>query len=86
VALSRAACLRWRNRQRSLGRAFRLPKAEIARLDMWAAAKFGATTITITHDMFVADTLEEIRMLLPPGLCCFGRRDSDDPVIVEVWL
>jgi hypothetical protein len=25
-------------------------------------------------------------MLLPPGFCCFGRRDSDDPVIVEVWL
>jgi hypothetical protein len=39
-----------------------------------------------TNDMFVADTLREVRALLPPGLFRMPRQESDDPVIVEVWL
>lgn len=39
-----------------------------------------------TNDMFVADTLDEARALLPIGLLCFKRDLSDDPVIVETWL
>lgn len=45
-----------------------------------------ATTVQLTHDMFVADTLAEIRSLLPPGLMRLDRFPEDDPVIVEVWL
>jgi len=39
-----------------------------------------------TNDMFTADSLEELRMLLPPGLVCLGRNPSDDPNIVETWI
>jgi hypothetical protein len=39
-----------------------------------------------TADMFVAETLDEVRALLPPGLVYFPRRRGDDPVIVETWL
>jgi hypothetical protein len=41
---------------------------------------------TPTNDMFVADSLDEVRALLPPGLYCLERLPEDDPVIVEVWL
>jgi len=34
----------------------------------------------------LADTLEAIRAMLPPGLVCIPRYVDDDPVIVEVWL
>jgi hypothetical protein len=40
----------------------------------------------VTKDMFVADTLDEVRALLPPGLHRLPRYENDDPVIVEVWL
>jgi hypothetical protein len=40
----------------------------------------------MTHEMFVADSLVEIRMLLPPGLARIPRYENDDPVIVECWL
>lgn len=33
-----------------------------------------------------ADTLEQARAYLPPGLACVGRDPSDDDVIVESWL
>jgi len=35
---------------------------------------------------WVADTLEEIRAGLPPGLRNIGRHDSDNPAILEVWI
>jgi hypothetical protein len=34
----------------------------------------------------IADTLEELRDKLPPGLSRLQRDPNDDPVIVEVWL
>lgn len=34
----------------------------------------------------LANTLEEARLLLPLGLFNMGRHDSDDQVIVEVWV
>jgi hypothetical protein len=34
----------------------------------------------------LADSLEEARELLPPGLHCLGREPEDDPVIVETWI
>jgi hypothetical protein len=37
-------------------------------------------------DMFTAETLQELRALLPPGLTCFARDPSDGPVIVECWF
>ena len=39
-----------------------------------------------TQDMFVADSIDEVRALLPPGLVCFVRAPSDDLCIVESWL
>lgn len=39
-----------------------------------------------TNDMFVADTIEEVRALLPPGLTRMARTPSDDVRIVESWL
>jgi hypothetical protein len=40
----------------------------------------------MTNDMFTADSLDEIRALLPPALMRIPRYASDDPVIVECWL
>lgn len=39
-----------------------------------------------TNDMFTADTLDELRRLLPPGLFCLLREPDDDPKIVETWI
>jgi hypothetical protein len=39
-----------------------------------------------THDMFTADSLAELRALLPAGLICVPRMPWDDTKIVEVWL
>jgi len=41
---------------------------------------------TMTNDMFVADSLDEVRALLPPGLYCLLPQFDDDPVIVEIWI
>lgn len=40
----------------------------------------------MTNDMFVADSLDELRAWLPPGMSRMSRFPADDPVIVEVWL
>jgi hypothetical protein len=34
----------------------------------------------------IADTLEELRGLLPPGLVRISRAEQDDAVIVESWF
>ncbi len=34
----------------------------------------------------IADSLDEIREMLPPGLSWLDRNPADDPVIVETWL
>jgi hypothetical protein len=39
-----------------------------------------------TTDMFTADTLVELRAMLPPGLICFQRSRDDDSAIVECWI
>jgi hypothetical protein len=55
--------------------------------DHFVARKFLVTTVTQpTTDMFVADSLEELRSLLPHGLHRLPRFEHDDPKIVEVWL
>jgi len=46
----------------------------------------GVSAVTISHEMFTADTLDELRALLPPGLYRIHRFEQDDPKIVEVWL
>jgi hypothetical protein len=48
--------------------------------------KIGAGTFSPTDDVTLADTLDEIRKNVPPGLYCLGRYADDDPCIVEVWL
>ena len=39
-----------------------------------------------SDDHHVADTLDEVRTMLPRGLVRFPRDAADDPVIVESWL
>ena len=46
----------------------------------------GVNAVTMTHEMFMADTLDELRKLLPAGLYRIHRYEQDDPMIVEVWL
>ena len=46
----------------------------------------GVSIVTMTDEMFTADTLDELRALLPPGLYRIHRFEQDDPKIVEVWL
>lgn len=35
---------------------------------------------------FVAKTLDEIRIKVPPGTWRIGREPNDNPVIYETWL
>ena len=46
----------------------------------------GSGTMAVTADHHVADTLDDVRELLPPGLCMIPRNPNDDPVIVESWI
>jgi hypothetical protein len=56
----------------------------------WVARRFlvggGLADPQPTTDMFVADSLEEVRALLPPGLTRIPRSPIDHPVVVESWL
>jgi hypothetical protein len=62
--------------------------------DQFVARKFlvGPRTFLVgppfipTNDMFVAETIEELRALLPLGLTRLPRAPSDDRFIVESWL
>lgn len=36
--------------------------------------------------VLLADSLDELRGMLPPGLCHMPRTPSDDPCIVECWF
>jgi hypothetical protein len=56
--------------------------------DSYVARRFEINHIglTPTSDMFAADTLRELRALLPLGLACIQRDGHDDPKIVESWL
>lgn len=39
-----------------------------------------------TDVVVTASSLDEVRDMLPPGLCRMPRSPGDDPVIVETWL
>lgn len=39
-----------------------------------------------TADIRIARTLGEVRDMLPHGLFCLGRREDDEPQIVESWV
>lgn len=41
---------------------------------------------TPTDRIFTADTVKEIRELIPPDLYRLDRDPSDDPVVLEVWI
>lgn len=41
---------------------------------------------TATPELHLADTLDELRQLLPAGLCRLPRFAIDDPKIVETWF
>jgi hypothetical protein len=57
------------------------PDSYVARLTL-----VGAGVTQPSNVMFTADTLEELRSLLPPGMTYFPRDEQDDPVILEVWI
>ncbi len=46
----------------------------------------GTHSVTPTRDMYTADTLAEVRALLPFGLIYTPRQVGDDATIVEVWI
>ena len=57
--------------------------------DRWVARRFeiGARSDPLpTNDMFVANSLPELRALLPSGLACIPRSPGDDFVVVESWI
>ncbi len=37
-------------------------------------------------ECLVGNSLEEIRLAVPPGLICMDHDPLDDPVIVESWV
>ena len=39
-----------------------------------------------THYVVVADTLEDVRKLVPKNMTCIPPSEKDDPVIVEVYI
>lgn len=43
-------------------------------------------TVTVSSEFITADTLNEIRSRLPPGVNLFPRMPEDDPVIIETWI
>ena len=53
----------------------------------FVARKFEVTSVPKpTSETKIADTLEGVRQMLPPGLFCLARDPSDEPQIVETWL
>lgn len=34
----------------------------------------------------LADTVEELRKIIPSQMVCFKRNEEDDPVIIETWV
>jgi len=51
----------------------------------WAVGP-GFGEVTATGAIGFADTLDQARGCLPPGLACIQPSPEDDPVIVETWL
>jgi hypothetical protein len=43
-------------------------------------------TSIATQEVFIGETLEEIRKMLPKGLYRIPRSPEDDPVIIESWI
>ena len=39
-----------------------------------------------TGNIYVGDTLEDVRKIIPQGLALLPRFPQDDPKMVEVWL
>jgi hypothetical protein len=46
----------------------------------------GTGGLVMTETTITAATLEQLRGLLPPGLCRIARHPDDDANIVEIWL
>jgi hypothetical protein len=53
------------------------PEHYVARLWLWGDP---------TERVLTAETLEEIRTLIPRGLVRLNRMPDDDPAIVETWF
>lgn len=56
------------------------PNSYVARL--WRTT----TAAVATQACFIAQTLEDVRRMLPLGLTQIPREPTDEPQIVEVWL
>lgn len=46
----------------------------------------GAGVYAVTVDHHVADTLEDVRAMLPGHLVRLPRDPDDEPIIVESWI
>lgn len=51
----------------------------------WAVIVGQREPIAAVEAAAVVDTIEAARAVIPPAMVDIGRRDDDDPVIVEVW-
>lgn len=55
--------------------------------DHYVARKFLIDKEPIpTMDYFTANTLNEIRLMIPPGLVMMMRDPNDHPNVVETWI
>jgi hypothetical protein len=54
--------------------------------DQFVARPFLSRAGRFMHRHLSADTLDDVRALLPVGLTRLDPEPGDDPVIVEVWL
>jgi hypothetical protein len=51
-----------------------------------ARPQYVGATVQMLNAVLVADSLNELRNLLPDGLIQMERFPGDDPVIIEVWM
>ena len=61
-------------------------KFPVKRWNLESAAETNQLRARDSQLVGVVDSLEEARKLIPAGLRNLGRREQDDPVIVESWI
>lgn len=52
----------------------------------FVARRQGVTIEVIGNEVWLADTLEEIRAMIPPTATRLPREPGEAPVIVETWI
>ena len=77
-------------RERVSGEALRLfvifqrPEATFAVVPFYVYP--GVDVPVMSRHVQLAESLEQARALVPPGLYCMQRSPDDDPGVIETWL